>query len=577
MRKLFLVVLAALALPGYAAAAPCALPESKPLWIDFGTPELAEVFGRPGLVLGVSSGDFPARMRAAGAQTVYWDMNLNNRVGTPSVPADPALIVDRANRLFDFAVGQMECDTPTIVLNELFGAHLETPWTATTARYRENVLVLLRQLAARGARPLLLVSTHPYTAGEPAAAWWREALQHSEVVLETYFNGVGIWRLGPIAGNRHMRTAMRRAVGSLTSIGIPTSKLGLALGFQTGKGAGGREGLQPDAQWYRVVKWQARAAREVAGEMKLASVVSWGWGSYNQSPDNADKPKAACVYLWARDPGARFCDGPAAAGRRFDADLREGQLTLPGGVQCTVNGNRITSGAVAALTRVTEDRAVAFTILLSRTVESFYKGVSPARVLAVERAVIRVRFGGSRGAYLAALRKANATVAVARAALGDELRRHDLARRTAAPVPAPSELRAFYSAYPDLLVRPIEAKPAPWWLGDRPRGLALVGLAPERVFSLPSGKETTVHGLEGSYKVTALDETMPLGSVPLARARPTISSALLTFARRAKFELWIADRQVYWLRLTTCRRDDLPQPGVVSLAGYLPFLSLDRD
>ena len=573
-----LVILAALALPGYAAAAPCVLPESKPLWIDFGVPELAQVFGRPGLVLGVSSGEFPARMRAAGAQTVYWDMNLNNRVGTPSAPADPALIVERANRLFDFAAAQMECETPTIVLNELFGAHLETPWTATTERYRENVLVLLRQLAARGARPMLLVSTRPYTASEAAAAWWREALQHSDVVLETYFNGVGIWRLGPIAGNRHMRTAMRRAVGSLTSIGIPTAKLGVALGFQTGRGAGGREGLQPDVEWYRVVKWQARAARQIAGEMKLASVVSWGWGSYNRSADNADKPKVACVYLWARDPGARFCDGPAAAGPRFDADLREGQLILPGGVQCTLDGRaRIASSAVAALTRVTEDRAVAFTILLSRSVESFYKSVSPARVLAAERAVIRVRFGGSRAAYLSALRRANATLAVARATLADELRRHELARQMAAPVPAPSELRAFYSSYADLLVRPIAAKPAPWWLGDRPRGLALVGLAPERVFSLRAGKETTVHGLDGSYKVTALDETMPLGSVPLAQARQTISSTLLTFARRAKFELWTEERQVHWLRLTTCRRDDLPQPGVVSLAGYLPFLSLDSD
>lgn len=575
MRRLLLVILAALVLPGYAAAAPCVLPGSKPLWIDFAVPELAQVLGRPGLVLGVSSGDFPARMRARGARTVYWDMNLNNRVGTPSAPADPELILDRANRLFDFVVGQMGCDNPTIVLNELFGAHLETPWTPTTERYRENVLVFLRQLAARGGRPLLLVSSRPYTASETAAAWWREALQHGDVVLETYFNGVAVWRLGPIAGNRHMRTAMRRAVGSLTSIGIPTSKIGIALGFQTGRGVGGREGLQPDREWYRVVKWQARAARQVAGEMKLASVVSWGWGSYNRSPDNADKPKAACVYLWARDPGARFCDGPAAAGPRFDTDLREGQLILPSGAQCVVGGRTVSSNAVAALTPVTEDRAVAFTILFARTVESLYGQASPARVLAAEQAVIRIRFGGSRRAYLAALRRANATIAVARSALADELRRHDLARGMAAPVPAPSELRAFYSSYPDLLVRRIEADPAPWWLGDRPAGLALGGLAPERVFSLPEGRAVTVHGLDGTYKVTALDETMTLGSVPLAQARPTISSALLAFARRAKFELWTAERQEYWLRLTTCRRDDLPQPGAVGLSGYLPFLALD--
>lgn len=576
MRKLLLTAIAALALPGYAAAGPCGLPDSRPLWIDFGTPEMAHVFGRTGTVVGVSSGEFPAQMRAAGAKTVYWDMNLNRRVGTPSAPADPGTIADRANRLYDFAAQQMECATPPIVLNELFGAHLETPWSPSNVQYRENVLGLVRGLAARGARPMLLLSTRPYTDSEAAAGWWRELARYADIVPEVYFNGRGIWRMGPIVGNRHMRMAMRRAVGNLTAIGIPTSQIGLVLGFQTGKGAGGRDGLQPDEAWYRVVKWQARSARQVAGEMRLAYVVSWGWASYNQSADNDDKATVACVYLWARDPGAGFCDGPAAAGPRFDASLTEGQLhALNAGDQCRLNGRSIRSQAIAALTRVTADRAVASTVLLSRVAEEPYASVPAARVRAAERAVIGLRFGGSRAAYVAALAKANATVAIARGVLTEELRRLQLARGMKARLPASREVEAFYTSYPDLLVRPIEAKPAAWWLGNRPRGLAMVGLAPEQVFALPPDQKRKIQALDGRYEVIARGETQPLGSVPLDQARPTISAALRAFARRAAFERWSVARQDHVTRLMICRRDDVPVPGTVRLTSYLPFLSLD--
>ena len=41
------------------------------------------------------------------------------------------------------------------------------------------------------------------------------------------------------------------AIAAYTAIGIPVSKLGFVLGFQSGPGAGGREGLQPSAQWFQ--------------------------------------------------------------------------------------------------------------------------------------------------------------------------------------------------------------------------------------------------------------------------------------------------------------------------------------
>jgi hypothetical protein len=37
---------------------------------------------------------------------------------------------------------------------------------------------------------------------------------------------------------------------------------------------------------------------------------------------------------------------------------------------------------------------------------------------------------------------------------------------------------------------------------------------------------------------------------------------------------WSAVRQQALLAQATCRRDDLPQPGSVDLAAFLPFLGL---
>jgi hypothetical protein len=576
MKKLLLAPLllfAALAAPGYAAAGPCGLPDAKPLWIDSATPDVADKFGRPGLVVAVSSGDFPARMRAAGAKTMYWDMYLKTRVGTPAAPADPAVIEERAQRLFEIAVRQTECATPPIVLNELFGSQLETPWSSSNEQYRANVLAFLRGLAARGARPMLLLSRSPYTGSDTAVAWWRQVAEVSDLLPEVYFGGRLLWKEGPILANRRMRTAMRNAVGRLTSIGVPTSRIGITLGFFSKGTAGGREGLS-DEKWYRIVKWQSRAVRQVAGETKVASVVSWGWAPYSQSArDLPDIPTTACVYLWARDPGAQLCDGPAAAGPRFDADLGEGQLDLPSGARCVVDGRAVSAGSVSALTRVTGDPAVALSVAYARAAGAVTP-VSAVKVAAAEKRIIRLRFGGNRSKYLGALKAAGASLNVARAALADELRRQALVPTLRGYVPA-ADVQAFYSSYPDLLVRLVRAEPAPWWLGNKSQGLALAGVVPQAVFALPELKESLVVGLDGSYKVTALGEVETLGAIPFERARPAIATALSTYAKRADFERWTLARQRGLLPKTICQRDVMPQPSTIRVTDFLTFLSLD--
>ncbi|MGE5689969.1 MAG: hypothetical protein ACM33B_05380 [Pseudomonadota bacterium] len=577
MRRLALLCVAcalALALPAHAKAiGQCGLPSSGTWWIDFGSVDVEQQLARPGVIVGASTGTFPARLRTAGAETVYWDMYLNRRVGQPAAPADPSTIVPRANSLFEFAAAQSGCEKPIIALNELFGAHLETPWSATNQRYRENVLAFVRQLASRGARPFLLISTTPYTGSDEAAAWWREVAKVADLVPEVYFGAPSLSAQGPVVASRRIRVAMRERLSRFLAIGIPASRLGVTLGFQTGRGAGGREGLQPDAAWYEVVKWQGLAARQIVAEYKLASVWSWGWGTYTRNADDDDKPAAICVYLWTRSPS--LCDGPAAAGPDFDASRTEGQIRLPASRKCGfVGGGGFDAGSVAAIAQVTDDRSVALTVLLARTAEAREAPVTYARVLAAERAVIAVRFAGSAAAYRAALARAKASPAVARAAIADELRRLALETRMAARPPSAAEVSTFYASYPDLLTRSVEARPAPWWLGGRTSGLAIGSVAPDQVFSLPGGRRTTVRALDGTYTVTVRGEAQPLGSVPLAQARLAIAGALRAFARRAAFESWTTARQTGLLKSIVCTRDELPTPGPVRLTSFLPFLSL---
>jgi hypothetical protein len=566
-----LLAAGALAAAPAALAGPCGLPDDRPVWVDFAALEVERVMARPGVVAAVSTGTYPARLRAAGAATIYWDMNLRQRVGTTTAPANPALIEERANRLFVFAASQTNCATPWIALNELHGAGLETPWTPNNAQYRANVLALMRALAARGARPFLLVSQEPYTGSEEAVTWWRSVAQVGDIVREVYFNAFQLSRQGPIVANRRLRIAFRRAVADFVSIGIPVAKLGLMLGFQSAPGTGGREGLQPREAWFEVVKWQALSARQVAGELDVASVWSWGWGTFSEAGRDPDKADAACVYLWARNPA--LCNGPRVAGADFSVSRTEGQLRLPGGAMCRVGPQTISTAAIAQLNRLVQDRDVAASALLARIAESRSARVTTREVLAAESAVIADRFGGSRGAYIAALLRARANVALGRAVLADQLRRRKIGAGIRVAVSS-TAIASFYTTYGDLLVRTVEARPGTWWLGGLRVGVAISSYAPQRVFEVPTGTRATLRSLAGVVRIRALDEARSLASVSLAFARPAIRTVLASHARSDAVVRWSAGRQQALLSEATCRRDDLPQPGSVDLAAYLPFLEL---
>jgi hypothetical protein len=419
---------------------------------------------------------------------------------------------------------------------------------------------------------VLLVNSTPFTGGD-ALAWWLQVSRVADIVREAYVPATLVWKQGAVLGNRTLRVRYRKALTDFTSIGVPANRLGLMVSFATTKGAGGRNGLEPSSAWFQVAKWQALAAKTVAADLGAGSVFSWGWAKWSMAENDPDKAHAACVWLWARS--SSLCDAPKMLGPGFDASLTEGQIALPPGTICSLPGSgSITAAGVRALQALTGDRDAAQSALFERLVERRPASVTAADVRAAERTVIADSFHGSRPAYLAALRRAHAGLALARGVLADELRRARLEATLRAPAPGAADVEDFYAAYPQLLARAVRAKPAPAWLGGRTTGLALDEVAPARLFDLPRGKSATLSTLAGPVRVTPLGEALPLGAMPLSRVRPAITAALRSFARGQAFEQWTIGRQHGAEAEITCLRDEIPQPAAVDLVEYLPFLRI---
>jgi hypothetical protein len=553
----------------------CGLPESQPVWIDFADGSVTfwrERFARPGVVVATGGPLLAAEARTAGAATVHWDMYLRKRVGTPSDPADPSMIVKRADSLFDYAVSVSGCEQPLIALNELWGASLPTPLTPTAERYRANVLRFVTQLAERGGRPALLVSSEPFTGGD-AAAWWRAVGQVSDIVLEKYANANLIWRDGAVDGSRRLRAGYRSSAAKLFAVGIPPSRIGIMVGFQTGPGAGGREGLKPRSRWFDVAKWQGLAVEQVSRELRLSHVWSWGWAQRNERSNDPDKTYAACVWLWARDES--LCDAPSILGNELDPDRRTGQIDLAAGIRCVYGGQPLRASAVASLAKVTGDRELALTALVVRAREREQAVVNPTRVLATERRIIASRFGGSSPAYRASLAEAGASLTVARGILGDELRRVEIQDGLATERPSRADVARFRATFAAVSARRLVVSPAPRWLPDG-TGLALATSAPRAVFEAATRRSFRLHTAEGTLTVRPLEHTTALGALALGASHDAIIRELTSERRAEAYAAWTIREQKAAESRLVCERDRLPQRGVVSLSSFVPFLSLSE-
>jgi len=579
VKRLVLIALAAFAAFGVAphraaAAETCGIPNKGTLWIDFadGSVPFWQVFARPGVIGAASNFIYPQLLRSYGAKTVYWDMHLKRRVGTPLEPFDPAVVIDRANRMYDVASMSLGCARPMIAENELFGASLITPWSATNAQYRRNVLIYVQTLANLGARAVLLVPTKPYM-GDEAAGWWRQVAQYADIVSESYFAAPRLAKQGPLTGSRTLRALFRNRVAPYADLGIPTRQLGVMLGFHTTPGSAGRE-RAPLRSWLEVTKLQALAARQVAKELGLRSVWSWGWAVFgkNSPEDDPQKPLAACVYLWTRNP--KLCDGPKVAGPKFNRSRTEGQLVFPPGARCTVSGRSVEAKVIRGLTPVTGDADVAYTAAYARVIASFSQQLKASQVTQAQRAVVASRFG-SHGAYRAALARAHATPAVARGVIADELRRALIERRMPASRPSGADVQGYYETYAQTGVRLLETKRRVSWLGNRTRGFALASNAPPQLFRLRGSGWVTIRTMLGPVDVRALQPVVPLGGIPLALARPAVVGALKALARDRSYERWLLARERSYNVIAVCRKDDQPTPGVVPLTDYLPFLAAE--
>ena len=539
---------------------PCGLPQAQPLWVDYAdgmVPFWSTIFARPGIVAAASNFIVPPQLRARGAKTVYFDLYLGNRVGTPSKPADPAQVQARADKLFSTAVTSSGCDRPLMAENELAGANLPTPWSPTTAQYRANVLAFLQRLAALGARPFLLLPLRPYVHDPVADDWWRSVAQVADLVPEVYFSGPSVSLQGPVLGSRRLRATMRSRLEDLIQIGVPTDRLGMMLTFSSTRGAGGREGLQPLSKWLDVVKWESLAAQQVSAELHLASVWSWGWAAFNPAGNDPDKPVVACTWLWTRDHS--LCDAPALAGAQLDTSLDVG-AGLPPAAVCVLGTTQLLATDVAAMTRVTGDRDVAFSAGFQHVVLAAGRTVAPAQVAEAERTVILDRFGGSRAAYLAALARAHVGLPLARTILADELRRQAVEATLPVPAPSAAELQDWYATHAATTARAVRA-----------RGRLSLVLAPaDRVFALAPDASATIDGV----RLTALGEPAPLGAFPFALAAPAVRAALVGELKDTAFGVWIRRRENQSLNALACRHDQQPQPARIDLTDWAPFLSL---
>ncbi len=574
-------IVAVLALAGGSGAgakelqASCNMLSAKgPSWVDFadGSVPFWRLFAKPGVVAAASNLIYPPRLRAAGAKTVYFDLYLKRRVGTPSAPADPATIVATADKFYAYASQSMDCSNPIIAENELFGAWAPTPWSPTTAQYRANVLAFLQRLRERGAQPWLLVNSAPATA-DAAGDWWRQVIAVAGIVREIYFPAPLLYQQGPVLASRTMRQAFRNGILDFTRAGVPVSKLGIYLGFQTTRGTGGREGLAAEP-WYRTVKWQVLAARYVAREMHFNSIWSWGWAEWKTTPGEHDSHKriAACVYLWTRN--ANLCNAPATAGKGFVRSLAEGQPTLAPGLRCRLSSSVVSWSVINPILKLTGDPDLAFSAAFARTVQQRVAQVTYAEILTAERSLISARFGGSRAAYKAAIAQAHTNLAVARSIIGDELRRARIASRLPVSAPTAKQIADYRDSYGDLQARLVQTSDGASWLGGRRVGYAIEATAPGSLMGIPTRRWSFVWSPLGAVRVRPLGPPEPLGGVPLSSARPSIRAVLIAQAREARFPNWLAAAERGAFPEATCWRDQFPQIGDADLSQYLPFLQM---
>jgi hypothetical protein len=578
------VIVAVLALPLPVAAladGPCpVLSPTAPLPVEFSDGSVVfrqAVFARPGITVASTGPNVAKALRTAGASTAYWEMNLQNLVGTPAAPADPATMDAVAASELQKAQASTACANPLIALNELLGSEIPGPLPPAAQRYRDAVLALMRALAAQGAAPFLLVPRRYTVTG--TEDWWGQVGQVGWLVPEAYVAATTYWAVGnPFRISRDIRVDIRKKVAPLLALGIPASRIGVMLGFQSEPT--GRANLQPAEAWLEIVKLQAQAGLVVSRELALSSLWSWGWGTFTQAdatlPVPNEKQAAACTYLWARDP--LLCDAPGTAAALaipgFDADLTAGAFDLAPELQCRYDGGSFATKELTALTAGGVTSAGALTALLERSLVRAKTTVGPTALLRAERSVIAGVFDGKRGQYRQFLQVEGATPAVARDVIRDQLLEAKLARGLRVAPITGAGVTAFMKAHAGTRTRSVETVRPVRWLVGQTRGVAIPGLAPPSVLSATTGTTVLVHAEDGPVRVRVLGPKVALPRAERSKARLAVRALILAEARRVALSDWLAGAEQAASDTALCRADDVPFTGRSKLLRRWPELRL---
>jgi len=573
-------VVAVLALPVpsvFADPGPCpVLPTAGALPIEFSDGSVAfrqTVFGRPGITVATSGTGVAKALRDAGASTAYWENNLAGLVGSPSSPADPAAMDAVAAAELQKAQASTGCPNPIIALNELIGSEAAGPLPAPAQQYSNAVLGLMRALAADGATPFLLLP-HLFTT-HGTEDWWRQVAQVGWLVPEAYTAAPTFFSIGnPFLISRAIRVSLRSYAGRLASIGIPASRIGLMLGFQSGVNQLGREGLSPTAAWLEIVKLESQAGVVVSQQLGLSTLWSWGWGTYATLAGSADpdKPAAACTYLWARDN--TLCNAPGLPIPGFDPDLSAGAFQLPATTQCRYTGGSFASSELSALVTAGVSRPGALTALLERSIARSRAKVGPTALLRAQRSVIAGQFDGEAGTYRQFLQSQNATASVGLDVIRDQLLEAKIARGLRVPPISTADVKAYIKAHAGTRTRLVETTRPVTWLVGRKHGVAVPGLAPPAVLAASPGTTVLVHAADGPVKVHVLGAKLRLPLQPLRQARLAARALILAGERRAALTGWLAGAEQAAVDTALCQADEVPVTGRSKLLALWPQLRL---
>ena len=288
------------------------------------------------------------------------------------------------------------------------------------------------------------------------------------LVREVYFPAPPVMRAGAVVGSRTMRQRFRRRRRAPECDRHPGRSSWCRRRVPVRTGEGRPRGPQADDGLAATREARGAGGKTGCGRARAGDGRQLGWGTFDQAERTQTRPKAACVYLWARDPA--LCAGPAAAGPGFSASVDEGQIALPAGERCSVDGLAIASRTSRRSARVTGDTQVALSALFARTMESAGHPVSSdprgrTRAEHRRRSVPRPPVGSTASA----LRARHASVTLARAVIADQLRRRAIARGLRIEAPTSAQVALYYSLYSMLPVRQVRADRSPTWLGGRGR------------------------------------------------------------------------------------------------------------